>query len=166
MPHFNIRKRLTPVLLAISLAVTGTHLTAAESSGSGIFKWTDEAGQVHYSQFRPSNQSAEELLATPPPTTSPEAASNKLNEQVKAMDERRVAEKEAKEERTARDEINAQIVKNCETARKNLANLQHGANNAIRTPDGEVKRLTDEERQAMVNDANGQIEKYCDFEPF
>jgi hypothetical protein len=59
------------------------------------------------------------------------------------------------------DRIQARLQKNCETAKQNLANLQQGGNKAFVTPDGEVFRLTDDERQRRIDEANRQIKENC-----
>ena len=50
---------------------------------------------------------------------------------------------------------------NCETANKNLVNLQRGGNIRYMGPNGEVIRLTDEERQKRTDEANKQIKENC-----
>ena len=50
---------------------------------------------------------------------------------------------------------------NCEIANKNLANLQRGGNVRYVGPNGEVMRLSDEERQKRIEEANKQIKENC-----
>jgi hypothetical protein len=51
---------------------------------------------------------------------------------------------------------------NCATARRNLTKLHQGGQKAFMTPDGQVIRLTEEERQRRIDETNKQIEENCD----
>ncbi len=58
------------------LAVIGVLLLIANASAAadtpGIYKWTDDQGEIHYSQFPPPGLKTEKLNAPPPPAHSPE----------------------------------------------------------------------------------------------
>jgi hypothetical protein len=75
---------------------------------------------------------------------------------------KRLAEQEEKEaierEREELAEINE---KNCITAKNNLAKLHQGGIKRYLTPEGEVIRLTEEERQRRISETQEQIDKYC-----
>lgn len=160
MPHFNIRMLLAPVLLACSFILTHLPASADDTADNWIYKWTDDAGQTHYSQLPPPNQEAEKVRKATKPRIDP-GSNNQLQERLEAMEKRQQERREAKDEAERQANVRKIVKANCDNARKNLALLQRGANNAYRTPDGEVKRLTAEDRQARIDEANRQIEEYC-----
>jgi uncharacterized membrane protein YccC len=130
-----------------------------------IYKWTDDSGEVHYTQTPPPGGiSSEEIQGAPPPAESEETIhreQQELQERLDAMN-KRLAEQEEKEaierEREELAEINE---KNCITAKNNLAKLHQGGIKRYLTPEGEVIRLTEEERQRRISETQEQIDKYC-----
>lgn len=161
MPHFNIRMLLAPVLLACSFILIHLPASADDTVDSWIYKWVDDAGQTHYSQLPPADQDAEKVPRAIKPGVTP-GSNNRLQERVAAMEKRQQARREAKDEAARQVNVRKLVKANCDKARKNLSLLQRGANNAYRTSDGEVKRLTAEDRQARIDEANRQIKEYCD----
>ena len=77
------------------------------------------------------------------------------------MDKRIEAADEAKAEAGIDAEIARITRENCETAKKNLAQLNQGGVKRYRTGEGEVIRLTDESRQQRIEEANSQIQEFC-----
>lgn len=163
MPHSKIHILLALAFLASSLAFTSTRITAEEAFGSGIYKWTDDAGQVHYTQFPPANQEAEMLRGASQPKVD-SGNQDSLQERIEAMEKRIEERKEAKDEFRRQANVRKLVKANCETARKNLANLQRGANNAYMTPDGKVQRLTEEDKKKRIDEAKRQIDEYCNLD--
>ncbi|UCC55563.1 MAG: DUF4124 domain-containing protein [Gammaproteobacteria bacterium] len=127
-----------------------------------IYKWVDDAGEVHYSQVPPPNRDYEVIKRAAEPADDPAKIRSDLNKQVEAMDKDQ--EEKAEEVKDAEQWARIQKLrrKNCEIANKNLANLQQGGQKAFMTPDGEVVRLTDEERQRRIDEANRQIKENCE----
>lgn len=127
-----------------------------------VYKWVNDAGEVQYTQLPPPNGiEATRVQSGPPPADNPAAINADLEAQVEAMDERiedrataaRKSELEAEIERVTRN--------NCETAKKNLALLQQGGVKRYRTGEGEIIRLTEEDRQQRIDEANSQIQEFC-----
>lgn len=127
-----------------------------------IYKWTDDSGEVHYTQMRPPNGvAAQEIQGAPPPAESEETIRHnqqRLQQQLDAIEERRT-EQEAIEKQSR--EIAKIDEKNCITAQGNLAKLQQGGIKRYLTPEGEVIRLTEEDRQQRISEAQQQVDKYC-----
>jgi hypothetical protein len=145
-----------PALLIILL------LTAPLSLAGGIYKWIDENGQVQYTQTPPPNIPAERMKGAPPPADDPEAVRGDLQRQLDALDEQRAQRDEAFAEQKQKEETARIKKQNCETARKNLAKLRRGGNNAYMTPEGEVVRLTDDERARRIENAKQGIKDNCE----
>jgi hypothetical protein len=145
------------------MIITGSLLLAlsATASASQVFKWVDAQGNTHFGAQPPQGQDSTPIStgvaqpklaapATPPaplplPGTPAEDATQKaINEKVK----KEVAEREE------------QIKKYCEVTRTNLAQLQ---NNPRLTTEvnGEVRRMTEEERQSKIAENQKGITENC-----
>ena len=142
-----------------TLLVFATASPAADTQD--IYKWTDDQGEVQYTQFPPPGRPAEILHGVRPPDESPESDGNDLQKQLEAVEQQNQEQLQG-----AKDEKQwAQIQKirrdNCKTARQNLVNLQRGGNVRYMGADGKVMRLTEEERQKRIDEANQQIKENC-----
>jgi hypothetical protein len=145
---------LTCVLLALA---SGIHAASKDT----IYKWVDDNGEVHYTQVPPQNREYETLKQASAPADDPDRIRSGLKEQVDAMDKAQEERKEEVKDAEQWSNIQKRRRENCEIAKKNLANLHQGGNKAFMTPDGEVIRLTDDERQRRIDEANKQIEENC-----
>ena len=142
-----------------TLLVFATASPAADTQD--IYKWTDDQGEVQYTQFPPPGRPAEILHGVRPPDESPESAGNDLQKQLETVEQQNQEQLQG-----AKDEKQwAQIQKirrdNCKTARQNLVNLNRGGNVRYMGADGKVMRLTEEERQKRIDEANQQIKENC-----
>jgi hypothetical protein len=135
---------------------------SAVAENQNMYKWTDDQGEVHYSQFPPSAGKAEKMRAPPPPPAAAvESAESELQKQIKAMDKENEEQLQGAKDAESWAKIQKIRRQNCETANKNLANLQRGGNVRYVGPNGEVTRLSDEERQKRIEEANKQIKENC-----
>jgi len=145
-------------LICVLLALAGG-LHAANKDA--IYKWVDDSGEVHYTQVPPQNREYETLKQASAPADDPAGIRSNLKEQVDAMDKAQEEKQKGAADAEQWSKIQKQRRKNCEIAKKNLANLHQGGNKAFMTPDGEVIRLTDDERQRRIDEANKQIKENC-----
>lgn len=149
------------LLLGLNLMFACT--TSVAGSADKIYKWADQNGDTQYTQFPPPpGVQVLEIRSAPPPADNPDAERARLQQEVEALDERM----EERQEADARAELlakNEEIRKqNCKTARNNLSKLLEG-NGKTRylTPDGEVVRLTVEDRQKQIAETEAQIAENC-----
>lgn len=135
--------------------------SSAAADSQNMYKWTDDQGEVHYSQFPPPGRKAEKMQTPPPPAQSAESVDTDLQKRIEAMDKEK--EKQLQETKDADQRAETQKIrkKNCETAHKNLANLQRGGNVRFMGPNGEAIRFTEEERQKRINETSQQIKENC-----
>jgi hypothetical protein len=145
---------LTCVLLALA---SGLHAAGNDA----IYKWVDDNGAVHYTQVPPQNREYETLKQASGPADDPAGIRSNLKEQVDAMDKAEEKRAEATKEADNSARIQELRKDNCRIAKKNLANLHQGGNKAFMLPNGEVIRLTDDERQRRIDEANKQIKENC-----
>lgn len=147
------------------MILAGSLLLALSTSAmaSQVYKWVDGQGVTHFGAQPPEGQQATSVNTSVPkprpslprldseqpepsqPTNTPVGDQKAIDEKVKAD----VATQEAERR------------KYCETVRTNLAQLQN--NPRLRAEvDGEMRRLSEEERQSRIKDAEKAISENCD----
>ncbi|MGB5180421.1 MAG: DUF4124 domain-containing protein [Gammaproteobacteria bacterium] len=130
-----------------------------------IYKWADDSGEIHYTQTPPPTGIASQVIeGAPPPSESPETIrqeQQKLQQRLDAMEERRAERENQKALERQRRKLDDISEKNCITAKNNLAKLHQGGIKRYLTPEGEVIRLTEEERVRRITEAQNQVDKYC-----
>ncbi|QXI27788.1 DUF4124 domain-containing protein [Pseudomonas vanderleydeniana] len=119
-----------------------------------IYKWVDAQGVTHFDATPPPGQSATEVkpaISSPPspskatlPASAPVGDQNAVDAKVK----KQVAEQEASRKVF------------CEKARTNLAQLLNDPR-VREEVNGELHRLTDEERQTRLVETRKAIEDHC-----
>jgi hypothetical protein len=130
------------LLLLVLLLVPAVGVEAAK-----LYKWTDEQGNVHYTQIPPTERPAEVITTEP---TQP----------VQPSDEEKANGSKQEDGVTATQAANIRIKQeNCEASRRNLTIYQTSAQ--IRQADGTELTLSDEMREAKIRETRQQIEFYC-----
>ena len=139
------------MILACSVLLA---LSGGATAGQ-IYKWVDSQGNVHFGSQPPQGQDADTVnpnishprVAAPAAETAP-AEGDKQQEAIDKEVRQNVAKQEAERR------------KFCESVRYNLAQLKNTPR--IRTEvDGEVRRLTEEERQERIAKAEASIKENC-----
>jgi hypothetical protein len=133
------------VLLALS-----TGATAGQ-----IYKWVDGQGNVHFGSQPPEGQEAAAV--------NPNIAQPKLNNQNPApATEAKQSEQDVIDEKVKREvaKQEAERKKFCEATRYNLAQLKNNPRARIEV-EGEVRRLSEEERQAQISENEKAISEHC-----
>lgn len=144
--------------IIFSLCLTTSLL--ANMATAATYKWTDEKGNVHYTQHPPADGSYERMKVEKKrpggepeteasPTAQPSAGTNTKtpggSNQV------------IKDELAKNQEIRA---KNCESAKKNLEVLT--VYKRFKDNDGNVVRMDDNERAQKIDEAKQHISEFCD----
>lgn len=140
------------------MILTGSLLLALSTSAMAgqIYKWVDAQGNTHFGAQPPEGQQAAEVNPniSQPKIAAPQPAklddSKKDTEQEKLdQDARAAATKQEKERKTF-----------CEETRKDLAQIK--ANPRLRIEEkGEVRRLTEDERQERIAKSEASIKEHC-----
>ena len=151
-----------------------TLLTIGVSANAGkIFRWQDDAGTWHYSATPPAEQAAESVNIKAPPTSGSTATASKGKSDDKTEDGTEENSKEQATEGTTTDselkksaevaaEVKALARKNCENAKKNLANLTNHRRMRINDEEtGEVRYLADDEHAEWTKNSKEEVRKYC-----
>jgi len=155
----------TPSVQPKLLLLAGLCVSAAllQSPAWGeIYKWTDAAGEVQYTQVPPPEGIKTEIIqGAQPPADDPDKINEALQKEVDAMDETLTKQAGESKEKSLRKEIDAAYEKNCIASQTNLAKLQEGGRKRYLTPDGQIVHLSEQERQQRINEAKDQIDEFC-----
>jgi hypothetical protein len=148
------------LLAAFILVLPGPVLT-------GIYKWTDADGNVHYGERPPPDAQSRELPSAPPP---PEADVMRSQERLDRLLERQQRSEQLRQEdqvREAQEEEQAARLaadrrQRCIAARNQMHRLR--MQRAIYTIDeqGERVYLDDEARSRLIELRQREIEAFCD----
>lgn len=140
------------MILACSVLLA---LSSGATAGQ-IYKWVDAQGNVHFGSQPPEGQEASAVnpnvsqpkLAPPPQPAKAESSAQIEQEKIDQKIKSDVAKREAERK------------KFCETVRTNLSQMEN--NPRIRIEEnGELRRLTEEERQARIAESKKAIEENC-----
>ena len=139
-----------------SFFLAGLLLACIGSAGAGpIYKWVDARGVTHFTAQPPQSGEASQVPhAKQPPAPEQAAPASKPAPQApnQAEIDARVREEIAKKEKERADY--------CTDIRTRLAQLNN--NPRLRVEEnGDVRRLTEEERQARIAEAEKAIAEHC-----
>jgi hypothetical protein len=143
------------------MMITSSLLLAmsATAMASQVYKWVDAQGVTHFSAQPPQGQDADSInTATPPPkpAVAEEKKAAPTFESIADPEQAAIDEK-VKQEVAARE---VERKKYCEDVRTNLAQLQN--NPRVRVDvDGELRRLSEEERQSRISETQKSIAENC-----
>jgi hypothetical protein len=143
-------------------AAAALFLLLSAGAGAQIYKWTDAAGTVHYSQTPPPSQTFTEMAVTPPASSAGEDAAQVQDLITRQRD---AATREAEDKHTAAERAKqlAERAATCVKARDDLARLSTGPEqrHLVRDGDGSVRRLSADEHQEMTKRLQQVIADNC-----
>ena len=135
---------------AIALVLASPAGVAAQ-----IYKWVDSQGVTHFDAQPPSGQNVTPVDAARP--VAPPPAMPKAHDPAQAEAAQRAADQQVQQQV---QEANDRMAQFCDTSRNNLAQLQ--GNPRIRQEiGGELKPLTEEERQGKIALVQKQLAENC-----
>lgn len=145
-------------------------------SEAEIYKWKDKNGVVRYSDIPPPSNVPHESLGkkaskeptaveAPAPAAVPEGAPAPVQQTPEEVTPEAEAQRQeaeaAKKKAEAADEELKRKQENCTTARANLANMQQGGRVYKMNEKGEREYLGDADMAAGVEQAQAEVDKYC-----
>ncbi len=137
-------------------------LVAMGLAQAAMYKWIDENGVTQYTQYPPPDRNAEVVAPPPPPAEDPQEARKKLDTLMQSQDEQDKAAATAEGEQATTAEQAKLREQNCQNARSNLEKLTTGGRKRVIGADGVATYLTEEDRQKRLDEAQKQIEEFCD----
>lgn len=160
-----LKKSLKSILICLALSMYHTG-----SYADKVYKWVDENGKVNYGSSKPADADAERMKihirpAIPPEEEPPagEGDQNSKNKDGKDADKKddKKAKKEAKKKLEKPKLSRAEQQRLCKQARDNLSTIQSRGQLRERDSNGEVRYVSDKERQGRLSAARKNINKYC-----
>jgi hypothetical protein len=128
------------------------------AAAAATYRWTDERGQVHYSQVPPAGHTYEAVGDATPPAPSPnqDSLNQAQTKGVKDETERKAADARSAQEKAQREE-------RCKQALERLAYLDAKTARRLVKDDGSGNsvRLSEEEFQQRRTEAQDLIKKDC-----
>ncbi len=146
--------------LSACIIVLGGLLAAASASASGVYKWVDDQGKVHYGDRPPAAAEPTEVELEEKPV--PSAADTGRQEKTQRLLDAIESERERKKKATAREAANsAQRKRNCAIAKRRVETFDRANNISIAGDDGERKYLDDNERASAMKQARQLVREWC-----
>ena len=130
-------------ILTLALMLTIT----MPAMGSGIYKWTDKDGKIHYGAQRPKDVQAEKMklhISEPSPNA-----------------EKQEDETADKADPTVDDKAKKERVVYCKSERKRLKTAERNTLIYEKDATGKVIKLASNERNQRINKIKANINKYC-----
>ncbi|RMH35212.1 MAG: DUF4124 domain-containing protein [Gammaproteobacteria bacterium] len=148
-------------LVYVLSVITGLAIAALSLAADKMYVWKDKKGVPHYTETPPppgipfkvieiqsSAQNPAARRTSQRPTSAPSPEATKTDPTKQQLDRYREARRH-----------------NCEVAKKNLYTLQNVARIKITDASGEVRLLTDEEKQQRIEESKKQIKEFCGPDP-
>lgn len=132
------------------------------SASASVYRWVDDQGQVHYSQFKPAGvESTEQGKPNTNQGPNPEEAKKRLEElRSKLQESINDREKSKKEQVEAKEEIERNK-ENCAKAKEQQRNYENNGRMYKILENGEHYWYSEEERAEMIKKAKEDTAKYC-----
>lgn len=129
---------------------------------SATYRWTDNEGNVVYSQTPPPDGRNRDLIkAPPPPAEPPDEAQQKLQQQIDQLQQSREARQQSKQQSEQTKQQEERLARDCASARNDLKMLREGSRRLYRRDDGTVSRLTETEKNTRTQQAETFIKENC-----
>jgi hypothetical protein len=158
---YPVKSNITRIMLLVC-GLLGCSVAQQAYAANNIYKWVDANGEMQYTQFPPpEGVEVIDVQTQAPPTDNSARERAKLQKQVEASEEQRKKQQEAETRAAQQADIDRITKDNCVKAKKNLVVLQQGGEKRYMTSEGEVLRLTEEDRQQRIAEANKQIQEFC-----
>lgn len=161
-------KQMTKILaLGLALALIAQTAPAADQ----IYRWMDEAGVVHYGDQPPEGVKATLVgvkpntvqIASPEPASRPptgkEAADPEAGEQALSYAEQ--SRQERAERRRQQKEEARRLEADCATMQRQKDWVEPSPRVIVEDEDGNPRRLDDDERLELLEEANAFLEENC-----
>ncbi len=128
---------------------------------SGIQKWVDDNGQVHYGDSPPAKAATETIRISRPPS-NPGKSLPRLGSQQDDEDAPQAPDDEQPQSAESEAETPSdQAAEFCQQARNDLRVINTSKRIRLQATDGTSRYMTTEEREERRTQAEQDIERYC-----
>ncbi|WP_431686860.1 DUF4124 domain-containing protein [Hahella sp. NBU794] len=128
------------------------------SFASGVYKWTDENGVIHYSDKKPDFKTSEELNVQ---TGTPTRERQDLNEQSQQLSDQQELEKIKAQQAQENATADAQLKEMCSQLKEYLQTMTNSARIREKQEDGSLRYLTPEEILEKRKSTQKRIDERC-----
>jgi len=163
----NIRKYSLSLIKLHTLFSKGLFLLVMTSISnycySGIYKWVDDQGNVHYGQQRPASVQSEQMRVqnyAPQDTSSYKRPSLKTDSE-EDSDKNASDEAAANEEQPESKADKKQRLAACAQARKNLTRMQSIGRIKSKDKDGNYSFISQKQKEQKMQQSRDLISKHC-----
>ncbi|MFY0700791.1 MAG: DUF4124 domain-containing protein [Bermanella sp.] len=126
-----------------------------------VYKWTDDKGQTHFSQFPPEQSQSQNIVVNTPAPSNSKAAGEKLEKMRQQLQEQSVDRNtESEEEKEAAKEAE-RMAENCKRAKQRLTDLKNNGRIYKTLENGEREWYDEKGRENLIKDATKDVTKYC-----
>ena len=132
---------------------------------SGVYKWVDDQGNIHYGQQRPGNIQAERMNLqnyAPEDTSSykrPGSKADAENNNAPADDNKNKTSDTEKKPESKADKKRRMAA--CAQAKKGLSNMQSSGRVRSKGKDGSINYLSEKQKAAKMKQSRDLISKHC-----
>jgi len=150
-------RKIISLSLFLGIALVTTQALA------GMYRWTDDQGNVVYSQTPPpDNRPVKPIAPPPPPAAAPQEAREKVQKLQQQLDNIAAERKEKQQEQEQAEQERKARAEKCTAAKKALQTIKERPSSTLwRLPDGSYQRFTVEERETQIGALNKSIQKNC-----
>lgn len=131
---------------------------SAPALAAQVYKWVDEKGVTHFTAEPPPGQQSEQLNIKVAPTKASAPNVETLKATQSKADEQKVLDDKVKADVAKENKERAEY---CQANRENLAQLRNNPRVRVSDDKGEVRVLSEEERQERIANAEKNIGEYC-----
>lgn len=144
-----------------SITLLFTLIFSCYLSAAQVYKWVDEDGQTHFSQFPPEQKNADKIDVNAPKSANSKAAAENLEKMRQTLREQavdRVTETEDEKKAAAEAE---RMAENCKKAKQQLLDLQNNGRIFRTLENGDREWYDEKGRAELIANAQKQVDKYC-----
>ena len=126
-----------------------------------IYKWVDEKGVTHFSQFPPNSGQKSETVKALRSVVNTKAAKGKFDVQQKFADQLRSSRLLSKGKKVEEKVEKLKTQKECMKLKERKESLSFRPRANKEDENGNIVRMTEEERQKDINEMKAEISKKC-----
>jgi len=134
-----------------------TLLVLSGNASAAIYKWKDEAGQVHYGSVPPQGIKSQRMGVSTAYTPTPAKKTTKSDsKKAAASGEKEPADADKKDKYTQQQHDTL-----CKNARKDLATMNQAGRLRVKQDDGSTAVMSDQDRQKRMKTMQAMAAKHC-----
>ena len=143
-------------------------LALATTAAAEVYRWTGDNGEVHFGSNPPMDVDAERVEqrmdsrpANDDADSSDDAAASEEDEDAAAADDQAEEDDAEASDDQGDGENNQELAEACDAAEQSRDVYSDESVRRVRTPDGEVERITPEEREERLEEATSFLDEHC-----